>query len=164
MPALKACFEEHGFMEVGTYIQSGNVLFESTEKSLELLTTDIEKLLSKQFNYTSRVVVVSHDQLKDAVEGAPTGFGSNPAEYRYDVLFLKPPLTATEAMKSIPTRDGVDEASAGKGVIYFSRLIARATQSHISRIVGLPIYQNMTIRNWNTTIKLLALMDSRASS
>lgn len=127
MPALKACFENHGFTDVATYIQSGNVLFRSTESDLERLTNDIEKALSEEFSYASRVVVVSHEQLKAAVQRAPKGFGTNPAEYRYDVLFLKAPLTAVEAMKSITTRPGVDEVFAGKGVIYFSRLIARAS-------------------------------------
>jgi uncharacterized protein (DUF1697 family) len=164
MSALKACFENQGFTDVATYIQSGNVLFQAAEKDLERLTRGIERALSEQFNYASRVVVVSHDQLKDAVKRAPKGFGSNPAEYRYDVLFLRAPLTAAEAMKSITTKPGVDEAFAGKGVIYFSRLIAKATSSYISRIVALPIYQSMTIRNWNTTTKLLALMNTGAES
>jgi uncharacterized protein (DUF1697 family) len=160
MPALKASFEEQGYTEVATYIQSGNVLFQSTKTDLERLTTDIEKALSRQFSYVSRVVVVSHDQLKHAVKSAPKGFGTEPAEYRYDVLFLKAPLTADEAMKIITTREGVDEASAGKGVVYFSRLIAKASSSYLSRMVSLPIYQSMTIRNWNTTTKLLALMEA----
>jgi uncharacterized protein (DUF1697 family) len=164
MPALKQAFETQGFTEVATYIQSGNVIFQSPESNLETLTSNIEKALSEQFNYASRVVVVSHDQLREAVNRAPKGFGSNPTEYRYDVLFLKAPLTAAEAMKSIPLKPGVDEAAAGKGVIYFSRLNARASSSYISRIVALPIYQSMTIRNWNTTTKLLALMDAGAES
>jgi uncharacterized protein (DUF1697 family) len=164
MPALKTCFEEHGFSDVATYIQSGNVLFRATEKDLVRLTTDIEKLLSGQFNYEPRVVVVSHDELKDAVNRAPKGFGTRPDEYRYDVIFLKAPLTADEAIKSVTTREGVDEAWPGKGVTYFSRLIARATQSYLSRVVSLPVYQSMTIRNWNTTTKLLALMDAEAET
>ena len=164
MPALKACFEQHGFADVTTYIQSGNVLFSATEKDLVRLTTDIEKLLSKQFGYESRVVVVSHEELTDAVQRAPKGFGTKPDEYRYDVIFLKAPLTAEEAMKSITTREGVDEAFAGKGVIYFSRLIARATQSYLSRFAGLPIYKSVTVRNWNTTTKLLALMHEKAET
>jgi uncharacterized protein (DUF1697 family) len=160
MPALKACFEEHGFTDVATYIQSGNVIFQSSETDVEKLTNEIEKLLSKKFGYESRVVAVSHEQLKSAVRGAPKGFGSKPDEYRYDVIFLKAPLTAREAMKSVSTKAGVDEVAAGKGVIYFSRLIAKASSSHLSRIVGMPVYKNMTIRNWNTTTKLLALMDA----
>jgi hypothetical protein len=46
--------------------------------------------------------------------------------------------------------------------LYFSRLAAKASQSQLTRIISLPVYQNMTIRNWNTTSKLLALMDARA--
>jgi uncharacterized protein (DUF1697 family) len=75
------------------------------------------------------------------------------------VIFLKSPLSAAQAMKSITTRPGVDKVRAGEGVLYTSRLISRATQSHISRIVALPIYQDMTIRNWNTTTKLLQMMN-----
>jgi uncharacterized protein (DUF1697 family) len=44
-------------------------------------------------------------------------------------------------------------------VIYFSRLIAKAPQSRLARIMQVPVYQNMTIRNWNTTTKLLDLME-----
>ena len=58
----------------------------------------------------------------------------------------------------------MDEASPGKGVIYFSRLIARATQSYLSRFASLPIYKSVTVRNWNTTTKLLALVDAAAES
>ena len=56
-------------------------------------------------------------------------------------------------------KEGVDQAFAGTAVLYFSILISKATQSHISRIAGLPVYQSMTIRNWNTTTKLLAMME-----
>jgi uncharacterized protein (DUF1697 family) len=59
----------------------------------------------------------------------------------------------------VPTRQGVDEVHAGPGVLYFSRLISRAAQSHLSKVVSLPIYQSMTIRNWNTTMTLLRMMD-----
>jgi uncharacterized protein (DUF1697 family) len=96
--------------------------------------------------------------MKSIVEEAPRGFGQQPAEYRYDVVFLKHPLTSAQAMKSIPARPGVDGVFAGDGVVYFSRLIAKAAQSYLSRVVGTPDYKNMTIRNWNTTTKLLALM------
>ncbi len=69
--------------------------------------------------------------------------------------------TTAEAMRDLKTREGVDQAFPGDGVCYFSRLISRAAQSYLSRIVALPVYQSMTIRNWNTTARLLALMDAR---
>jgi uncharacterized protein (DUF1697 family) len=101
----------------------------------------------------------SHQELKAIVAQAPQGFGSDPAAYRYDVIYLKEPLTAGEAMQSVTTKDGVDRAYAGDGVLYFSRLNSRASQSRLTRIIGLPVYQSMTIRNWNTTTKLLSMME-----
>ena len=51
MPALKACFEENGFEDVATYIQSGNVLFASSETRNAALTDRIEAMLAESFDY-----------------------------------------------------------------------------------------------------------------
>lgn len=158
MPALRACFEEQGFQDVTTYIQSGNVFFESPDRSPARLTERIEAMLSATFDYDASVVVRSHRQLRTTVEEAPDGFGARPDRYRSDVLFLKPPLMAAAAIESVPTRDGVDRVWAGKGVLYFSRLTSRASQSRLGRIVSMPIYQRMTIRSWSTTVKLWEIL------
>ena len=159
MADLKACFETIGCGDVATYIQSGNVVFRSQESNTDTLVRDIERALSARFAYTSRVVVRTHTQLAHIVEHAPAGFGTAPEHYRYDVIFLKPPLTETEAMHSVSVKQGVDTAHPGTGVLYFSRLISKAAQSQLARIITLPVYQDMTIRNWHTTTKVLALME-----
>jgi uncharacterized protein (DUF1697 family) len=158
MPALKAAFEAVGFEQVTTFIQSGNVLFASSETKNAALTDRIEELLAEAFDYVPTVVVRSRTQMRAIVGSAPRGFGVEPSKYRYNVFFLKQPLTAKVAMRSIDTKPGVDEAHAGTGVLYFTYLTAKATQSRISKIAGSPIYPNITIRNWNTTTKLLSLM------
>jgi uncharacterized protein (DUF1697 family) len=136
------------------------VLFSAAGSGQAKLTKQIEEALSKMFGYEARLVVRSRKQMKDIVAHAPKGFGSDLATYRYDVIFLKNPLTAARAMKSVTTKEGVDQAFAGKGVLYFSRLISKASQSHLTRIIALPVYQSMTIRNWNTTTKLLNMMEA----
>jgi uncharacterized protein (DUF1697 family) len=161
MPALKACFEAQGLRDVSTYIQSGNVLFTAGRSSQPALTGRIEKALAKTFACQARVLVRSFEQMRAIVEEAPRGFGERPAAYRYDVIFLMSPLSAEEAMKNVTANPGVDRVFAGDGVLYFSRLISKAAQSHLNRVVGTPAYQNMTIRNWNTTTKLLELMAAR---
>jgi uncharacterized protein (DUF1697 family) len=162
MTELKACFEKSKLENVATYIQSGNVLFETAETDHVKLVKKLENVLSKTFSpYKARIVLCSHAKLKQIVQEAPKGFGSQPQKYHYDVIYLKTPLTASEAMNSVTTKQGVDEAFVGPDVLYFSRLTARATQSHLARIVALPVYQSMTIRNWNTTGKIMALMDAR---
>jgi uncharacterized protein (DUF1697 family) len=158
MTALKACFEAQGFDNVITFIQSGNVLFGATGSKARLVE-QVEAMLSATFKYAASVVLRSRKQLRDVVERAPPGFGTLPDGYRYDVVFLKEPLKASAAIDQVPTREGVDEVYAGTGVLYSSRLISRATQSRFSRIVSLPIYKSMTIRNWNTTTKLLRMME-----
>ena len=161
MADLKASFEEMGFSNVLTYIQSGNVLVQSDDKDKAALTTKIEKGLSKRFNFDAKVVVISHKELAAVIKSAPEGFGKDDQKFRYDVIFLKEPLTPKEAMESVKVREGVDTAHAGKQALYFSRLISRASQSYLTKIIGMPVYQNMTIRNWNTTTKLFALMEGQ---
>lgn len=161
MADLKASFEEMGFSNVVTYIQSGNVLVQSNDEDKAALTTKIEKGLSKRFNFVAKVVLVSQKELTAIIRSAPEGFGKDEKKFRYDVIFLKEPLTPKAAMESVKAREGVDTAYAGKQALYFSRLISRASQSYLTKIIGMPVYQNMTIRNWNTTTKLLALMEGQ---
>lgn len=66
-----------------------------------------------------------------------------------------------KAFAVVEIREGVDRAWTGRGVLYFSRLAAKATSSRLNKVASLPEYKNMTIRSWSTTTKLLALMQSR---
>ena len=159
MPALRTAFEESGFANVSTYIQSGNVLFDAPDARSRELTQRIEAMLAHAFDYVPTVVVRNRRQMRTVIHRAPRGFGSLPARYRYDVIFLKEPMTAAAAKKHVPTNPAVDTAQAGPGVLYFSRLTAKATASRLSRIVSSSIYSSITIRNWNTTTKLLQLME-----
>ena len=158
MADLKACFERHGFEQVTTYIQSGNVVFVSPEPSVPRLTSRIEEMLAATFDYDASVILRTGRQLRAIVEGAPDRFGADASRYRYDVIFLKAPLTARTAARDLPTKEGVDRIDEGKGVLYGSRLISAAAQSRLSRITALPIYPSVTIRNWNTTTKLLQMV------
>ena len=161
MADLKASFDEMGFSNVVTYIQSGNVVLQSEGKDKVAITAKIEMGLSKRFNFEAKVVVIAQKELAGIVKSAPEGFGEEEKKFRYDVIFLKEPLTPKEAMQSVKVREGVDTAHAGKQALYFSRLISRASQSYLTKVIGTPVYQNMTIRNWNTTTKLLALMEGQ---
>ncbi|HWL65692.1 MAG TPA: DUF1697 domain-containing protein [Actinomycetota bacterium] len=159
MPALKECFEAGGFEDVATYIQSGNVLFRASGGA-SALADRIEKMLSKTFtHYQATVVVRSRTQMRTTIEKAPKGFGTKPKTYLSDAIFLKEPLTAAAALKQVPTKEGVDEIHAGRGVLYMQRLASKASSSRLSRVAALPIYKKMTIRSWNTTTRLARMME-----
>jgi uncharacterized protein (DUF1697 family) len=158
MAALRSTMEDGGYERVRTYIQSGNVLFES-DRPAKGLEDHIEGLLEARFGVPLVVVVRSERQMRAAISDAPEGFGTEPGTYHSDAIFLKSPLTAAKAMAVVVLKEGVDDAWPGTGVLYFRRLSARRTASRMARFVGTPEYQLMTIRSWQTVTKLLALLD-----
>ena len=99
MADLRESFEKMGFDNVTTYIQSGNVVFETSRAKKEDLEKKIEKRLKKDFGYTGFVLVLSANEVEKVVSNAPKGFGMKPEKYRYDVIYFKKPMTAVEAAK-----------------------------------------------------------------
>ena len=156
MADLRARFEGMGLTGVATYIQSGNVVFSAAQDG-DRLAERIEAELSTAFGTDARIVLLAADDLERVVTQAPHGFGTEPDHYRYDVLFVRPPRRADEAVGQIATRPGVDTVAAGDHALYFRRLTSRAAQSLLPRLVGTPLYRDLTIRNWNTTMRLLEM-------
>ena len=109
------------------------------------------------------VHVLTHAQLKAVVENKPKGFGEHPEKFHSDAIFLMGVPTA-KAMEVFDPREGVDTIWPGKGMVYSQRLSAERTKSRLNKIMGSPLYKSMTIRNWNTTTKLLALLDAMKES
>ena len=158
MADLRDVFEQAGYEAVRTYIQSGNVLFES-DRARRDLAEHLEGELERRLGMTLVVVVRSDQQLRNVVDKAPAGFGQSPDEYHSDVIFLKEGLTTSRAMEVVQLREGVDQVWTGTNVLYFARLSERRTESKLSKIVGTDAYQAMTIRSWNTTTKLVTMLD-----
>ena len=160
MVALRAAFEGAGFADVTTYIASGNVVFSTPNTPKPKLTLSIEKMLSKTFAYASCVVVISAKELARVIDEIPAQFGSDAARFHYDVIFVKEPVTTAQAIAEVTAHPEVDVVAAGKHALYFRRLKARATSSHLAKIAGRPVYKSLTIRNWNTTQKLAEMIVS----
>jgi uncharacterized protein (DUF1697 family) len=158
MADLAACFESAGYRDVRTLIQSGNVVFRADRVQRAELIDVIEHALAEAFDYRATIALRDSEEMRAVVQAAPPGFGGDPEHYREDVLFLIPPLTPAEALAALTLTHGVDAAWAGPGVVYHSRLTARASQSRMSRLVSHPVYPRITIRNWNTTTRLTSMM------
>jgi len=158
MSDVRACLEAREFQRVSTYIQSGNILFESDVSNVSKLTAAIEKAFSETFNHAAGVFIRSHRQMQKIVAEAPTEWKKG-ATLRRNVAFVRTPLTAARAVAAIELKPGVDSVKAGDNVVYMSTLMTRLKQSVFPKIVGKPIYRDMTIRNYSTCQKILALMD-----
>jgi uncharacterized protein (DUF1697 family) len=159
MPELVECFSDAGYGDVSTYLQSGNVLFSAGKKKGPKLEAEIESMLEQRFKTALLVVVRSRDELATTIDAAPADHGS--PKLRSDVFFLKHPLTAAEALAEMPElREGVDAVAPGPGAIYFSRVAAKATKTRIQQFMSKPIFQQVTVRNWRTSTKLLEKLDA----
>ena len=159
MAELRKCLEGLGFSDVATYIVSGNVILTS-DRDADETTSLIEATLPKASQLDSeliRVLALTHDQLQAVVDDRPKGFGDQPEKYHSDVIFLMG-IDAAEAMPIFNPREGVDRVWPGKGVVYSQRLSAQRTKSRLSAVMASPLYKSMTIRNWNTTVKLLEML------
>jgi uncharacterized protein (DUF1697 family) len=159
MARLRQLLEELGYSGVSTYIASGNVILRSA-KSPAKVQAEVETALPGTFHLDSdliNVLVLTRTQLEAVIDGKPKGFGDQPEKFHSDAVFLMG-IDSTEALRVFDPREGVDKIWPGDGVIYSQRLSALRTKSRLSKIVGTPAYKSMTIRNWNTTTKLLELL------
>jgi uncharacterized protein (DUF1697 family) len=159
MAGLKKRLEELGFADVSTYIASGNVILAS-DKPADEVKARIEAALAKGFKPGGepiKVLVLSRKQLQAVVDHKPKGFGDDPGKYHSDAIFLIG-IGAAQAIQAFKPREGVDKVWPGEGVVYSQRLSAERTRSRLSKIMASPFYKSMTIRNWNTTTRLLDLL------
>jgi uncharacterized protein (DUF1697 family) len=160
MAGLKSCLEELGFANVSTYIASGNVILESDKPASEI-EAQIEATLIKSFKLDSeliKVLALTRNQLQAVIYNKPEGFGDQPEKYHSDAIFLMG-IDSAQTLKVFNPRDGVDMVWSGDGVIYSQRLSAERTKSRLNKIMGSPLYKYMTIRSWNTTMKLLNILN-----
>jgi uncharacterized protein (DUF1697 family) len=160
MAGLKECLEQLGFSNVSTYIASGNVILES-DKGADEIRTQIEEALPESFKLDDelvRVLVLTRDRFQAVIDNKPEGFGEQPEKYHSDAIFLIG-IDSAQVMPLFKPREGVDRVWPGEGVIYSQRLSSQRTKSRLNRIMATSEYKFMTIRNWNTTTKLLEITE-----
>jgi len=73
MARLRELLTEAGYENVSTYIQSGNVFFDSTSRSKKKLAADLGALLSKEFGFDIPVILRTVDELDALVASKPFG-------------------------------------------------------------------------------------------
>jgi uncharacterized protein (DUF1697 family) len=71
MSDLKKMFEQMGFIEVTTYIQTGNVVFSSNESDVKKLEAKIEKKFKSATGYESKIFILTNEKLKKATSHNP---------------------------------------------------------------------------------------------
>lgn len=158
MAALKTCFEQLGFNHVRTYINSGNVIFDTEQTDSNALAQRIEGALDQTFDPGIRVLMRTRDELKWLAEAIPTDW-TNGTEAKCDVMFLWPEIDRPGILAELPAKPDIEEVRYYPGTVVWYIDRALVTKSQMTRIVGTKPYKQMTIRNVNTVRKLLTLAD-----
>lgn len=157
MKELKGSFEELGFAQVTTYINSGNIVFATKEADARKLEKKIEQMLAKDYDLGSKVVVRSLAEMEQLVQSLPPGWGED-SEWRYNVIFLRHTIDSEEILKDVPVKEEIEELLYRPGTLLWSAQVAEITRTNMSKLSSKKMFQEVTVRNLNTTRKLCALM------
>lgn len=156
MPALKALFEENGFAGVSTYIQSGNVIF-SGEDRKDVIREKCADMIEQRFGFRVPVAVISARELADALDHAPAWWNAD-VDSKHNAIFVIPPVTPEAVLSEVGgTKPEYELVDCHGSVLFWSAPVATFSRTRLCRVVGSGVYDNVTIRNANTTLKLRQL-------
>jgi uncharacterized protein (DUF1697 family) len=159
MAELRVLCGEMGWREVATYIQSGNIVFESDGKA-PALEAALEKGMEKGFGFAAPVMVRTPAQLRMIVEANPFPGPSEvePSRVALGLCKEKPKAGAAEAILA-KAQAGEKVVGAG-GELWFHYPngigTSKLTPALIDRAAGSPV----TARNWRTILKLLEMAET----
>lgn len=157
MKALKTVFEAAGMTSVRTYINSGNVIFSCDTGTRATIATMLASAIERQFGLAIPVLVRDVNEMRSIVEALPAEW-ANDASAKCDVVFLWPEVDTPETLEALAIDSKVEDARYTPGAILRRVTRKNVTRSRLTRIVGTPLYTQVTLRNCTTARKLLALM------
>jgi uncharacterized protein (DUF1697 family) len=162
MERLRASFEALGFGGARTYVQSGNVIFESEQKSPAGLSKKIEEKIQHTFGFTAPVLVKTSKEMAQIVSDNPLVKEKGIDHFKLHVTFLSdaPPKTAVQVLEPLATdRDRVRILNR-EIYLYCSDGYGRTKLSNNAIEKKLSVVS--TTRNWRTVNTLLEMCRSLA--
>jgi len=160
MQRLKKSFEKMGYENVLTYINSGNVIFETKRKNTGALAGEIEKMLKKTFGFPIPTVVRDEKNIQKVAKAIPKKWENN-KDQKTDVLFLWKKFDKKGTIQLIKTTPKVDTLKYIDGAIIWNVDRAKYNKSGMNDFIGTDVYKHMTARNVNTVRKLAILMEGK---
>jgi uncharacterized protein (DUF1697 family) len=155
MKTLKHLFEGLGLSNVVTYLNSGNVVFESGCSASEL-TQLIEKELDRAFGEKIPTLVKTSTEMIAIAESIPSEWGSNDGEQTY-VAYLFCDVAKPGLVEELPVKRQFMSIFYAHEAIVWNIKRVDYNRSQITKLVRHSSYARMTTRNVNTARKLAAL-------
>lgn len=148
MKKLKALFESLNYKNISTYINSGNVIFEST-KNKNTVLKNTSACLQKEFEFEIPVIIKTGKEMKKIVDSIPRNWQNNSIQ-RTDVAFLFPAIDSIKIIDKLPIKKEFIEVRYITGAVYWNVKRKNIYKSHLAKIISHKLYRFMTVRNINT--------------
>jgi uncharacterized protein (DUF1697 family) len=156
MKRLKTLFESLGYLNVSTYLNSGNVIFESEEKKETILKT-IKTSMENEFGFEVPTIVKTEEEMRAIASAIPEEW-QNDGTHKTDVAYLFPEIDNEKTLDLLPIKREYIDIRYVKGAIFWNVSRKDYNKSHINKIIGKEIYRLMTVRNVNTARRLAGLV------
>ena len=157
MADLRDLLPEHGYGNVGTLLQSGNVVLD-TEQSAGELGPAIELAIERRFGFAVDVILRSRDELARVVATNPLREAATDGS-KYIVAFMaEPPASPVDDVLQGVDLGGDRYAVHGAEMYIWcpGGLLDSPLMTALGKASGGP---SATVRNWNTVEKLHSMMD-----
>ena len=154
MAQLRQELTELGLEKVETYINSGNIFFTSIAPKAQLVEK-LEAFFEIHYPFIQSFSLLSLEDYEKELRNLPDWW--NHAMARKDVLFYTESLDVDQVIKKVNSLELVDEMlHFGKLGIFWGKLseASYSKTAYHKRLLKMPFYRNITIRNANTFDKI----------
>jgi len=148
MKDLKRIFESLNFEKVSTYINSGNIFFE-TQKEQKDLDQKVKEILKTEYALVIPTLIKTEEEIKFIANAIPEEWQNN-SEEKTDVAYLFSEIDSEEILNELPFKREYIEVSYVKGALLWNVKRKNYNKSQLNKIIGHRLYQFMTVRNVNT--------------
>lgn len=159
MADLKQLFEKQGFKNISTYIQSGNVIFVTTETNNNKIAEQIEQAIKQKYGYDVAVIVLDTKELEQAVKNNPF-CKSNEDTKPLHLTFLNT-APSKEAKEHAQSYSFAPDKFSIYGQFVYIFCQGKYHETKISNnFFESKLKVKATTRNWKTVLKLLEMTTS----
>ncbi len=159
MSELKKLLEENNYQNVSTYLNSGNIIFESSIDNKETIMNNIHTLIKTKFLLDIPVYITTDKELENILNNSPKWWGSNNKEIYDNLIFIIPPTKYEEVYNTIGSpKEGLEQIEEYNNCIFWSFDLNNYRKSNWwVKTASTDIKDKITIRTANTMKKILEI-------
>ncbi len=157
MDTLRGLFEELGFANVRTFIQSGNVFFDTDKSDRSQLTSDIEAHLEKSLGYTVPTMLRTVEEIEHIFALNPFKDSEVTDDIRLMILFFAQPISKDIILPLKSEKGDIEIISATENEAFvILRILQPGKVPDVSKFIEKNLGSKSTGRFYHTTQKMLA--------